>query len=288
MANLPLLVDTTWLAAHLHDADLRVLDSTTNVIREPGRSDKVIAERAKFEEGHIPGAQFVDLQADLSDNDSPLHFTAPPAASFARAVERFGIGEGTRVVIYSTGNVWWATRVWWLFRLFGFDDVALLDGGWKAWTDEKRSIETGPGRQHARAHFIVHPPRPLVADKFDVLAAIEKGDTCIINALAPSLHVGAGPSPYGRPGHVKRSVNVPGLSLVDPATGRFLPRPQIERLFHDAGASAGKKVITYCGGGITASATAFALALIGEPNAQVYDASLQEWAPDDSLPMEVG
>ena len=288
MSALPPLVDTEWLAAHLDDPDLRVLDSTTNVVREPGRSDKVIAERAKFEEGHVPGAQFVDLQADLSDQRSSLSFTAPTASEFAVAIERFGIGEGTRVVVYSTGNVWWATRVWWLLRLFGFDDVALLDGGWKAWTDDKRPVETGPGRRRARGRFIVRPLRPQIADKQDVLAAIGDGETCTINALAPATHSGSGPSPYGRPGHIKGSVNVPGSALIDPVTNRFAPRAEIERLFREAAALDREKLITYCGGGITATAAAFALALIGRPDARVYDASLEEWAPDASLPIEIG
>lgn len=288
MSTLPLLVDTEWLAAHLNDPDLRILDSTTNVVREPGQADRIVAERAKFEAGHIPGAQFVDLQADLSDRNSPLHFTAPAAADFARAIERFGIGDDTRVVVYSTGNVWWATRIWWLLRLFGFDDAAILDGGWKAWTDEGRPVETGPGRRREPGRFTVRPQRLLIADKNDVLGAIGDGATCTINALSSSLHVGAGPSPYGRPGHIKGSVNVPGLALIDSASNRFLPRAAIERLFRDAGALDRDRVITYCGGGITATATAFTLALIGQPDVLVYDGSLGEWAPDKSLPMETG
>jgi thiosulfate/3-mercaptopyruvate sulfurtransferase len=286
MSTLPLLVDTEWLAANLDEPDLRILDSTTNVIREAGRPDRIVAERTTFEAGHIPGAQFVDLQAELSNRDSRLNFTVPTAADFARSIERFGIGEATRVVVYSSGSVWWATRVWWLLRLFGFDHAAILDGGWQAWIKDKRPIETGPGHHRAPGHFTVRAPRPLIADKEDVLAAISNGTTCTINALAPSVHNGVGPSPYGRPGHIKGSVNVPGLSLIDPATNRFLPRAEIEQLFRSVGALDRDKVISYCGGGITATATAFALALIGRPDALVYDASLQEWAPDESLPIE--
>jgi thiosulfate/3-mercaptopyruvate sulfurtransferase len=286
MSTLPLLVDTEWLAAHLDDPDLRILDSTTNVIREAGRPDRIVAERATFEAGHIPHAQFVDLQAELSDRNSRLNFTAPTAADFARSIERFGIGEGTRVVAYSTGSVWWATRVWWLLRLFGFDQAAILDGGWQAWVKEKRPIEAGPGRQRAPGHFTVRAPRPLIADKEDVLAAVGNSATCTINALAPAIHDGVGPSPYGRPGHIKGSINLPGLSLIDPTTNRFLPRAEIEHLFRGAGALDHEKVISYCGGGITATATAFALVLIGRPDALVYDASLQEWAADESLPIE--
>jgi thiosulfate/3-mercaptopyruvate sulfurtransferase len=288
MGTFPILVETDWLAAHLRDPNLRILDSTTNVIRETGKPDRVVAERGKFEEGHIPGAQFVDLQADLSDQNSHLNFTAPSAENFARAVERFGIGDDSRVVIYGTGSVWWATRVWWLFRLFGFDNAAMLDGGWKAWTDEKRPVETGPGARYPRGHFTVRPPRPLIADKNDVLKAIDDGATCTVNALAPGIHTGAAPSPYGRQGHIKGSVNVPGLALLDPATNRFVPRAEIERLFREAGALDREQVISYCGGGITATATAFGLALIGRPDTLVYDGSLHEWAPDQTLPMETG
>jgi thiosulfate/3-mercaptopyruvate sulfurtransferase len=288
MGTLPLLVDTAWLAAHLDDSGLRILDSTTNVIRETGKPDRIVAERAKFEEGHIPGAQFVDLQADLSDPDSKLSFTAPSAKAFASAVERLGIGDQSRVVVYGTGSVWWATRVWWLFRLFGFDNVAILDGGWKAWTDEKRPIETGAGRTYPRGHFTLRSPRPLIADKDDVLKAIGDGATCTVNALAPGIHTGASPSPYGRPGHIKGSVNVPGLALLDPQSNRFVPLARIEQLFRDAGALDRAQVINYCGGGITATATAFALALLGRPDTLVYDGSLNEWAPDPALPMETG
>jgi thiosulfate/3-mercaptopyruvate sulfurtransferase len=288
MGTLPLLVDTAWLAAHLDDADLRILDSTSNVVREAGKPDRVVAERAKFEDGHIPGAQFVDLQADLSDPDSKLAFTAPGAKDYARAVERFGIGDQTRVVVYGTGSVWWATRVWWLFRLFGFDNVAILDGGWKAWTDDNLPVETGAARSYPRGRFTVRPPRPLIADKQDVLNAIGDGSICTVNALAPAIHTGAASSPYGRPGHIAGSVNVPGLALLDPASNRFVPLSEIERLFRDAGALDRAHVISYCGGGITATATAFALALLGRPDTLVYDGSLHEWAPDPALPMETG
>jgi thiosulfate/3-mercaptopyruvate sulfurtransferase len=278
MGTLPLLVDTAWLAARLDDPDVRILDSTTNVIREPGKPDRVVAERA----------QFVDLQADLSAPDSRLNFTAPSAEAFARAIERFGIGDHSRVVVYSTGSVWWATRIWWLFRLFGFDNAAVLDGGWKAWTGESRPIETGPGRQRPRGRLTQRPPRLLIADKRDVLNAIGDGATCTVNALAPAIHTGATPSPYGRPGHIKGSVNVPGLSLLDPLSNRFVSLGRIEQLFRDAGALDRPRVINYCGGGITATATAFALALLGRPDTLVYDGSLHEWAPDPKLPMETG
>jgi thiosulfate/3-mercaptopyruvate sulfurtransferase len=278
-----LLVTTAWLADHLGDPDLRLLDSTVENV-----DGRYVADRAGFEAGHIPGAQFVDLQGDISDQNSRLSFTAPQPADFARAMERFGVGEGTRVVVYSRGNFWWATRVWWLLRLFGFDAAAVLDGGWKAWVAEGRPIETGAGRRPPPGRFAVHAARPVIAGKERVLAAVGDGSTCTINALPAASHSGAAPSSYGRSGHIKGSVNVPGVALIDPASGRFRPRAEIEQMFRDAGALDKDTVISYCGGGITATATAFALALIGRPDPLVYDGSLQEWAADERLPMVTG
>jgi thiosulfate/3-mercaptopyruvate sulfurtransferase len=278
-----LLVTTAWLADHLGDPDLRLLDSTVENV-----DGRYIADRAAFEAGHIPGAGFVDLQRDLSDRQSRLGFTVPPPAEFARAMERFGVSDDSRVVVYSRGNYWWATRVWWLLQLFGFDAVSLLDGGFKAWTGEERPIETGAGRAPQLGRFTVRAARPLIAARDRVLAAIGDGAACTINALPAASHNGTTPSSYGRSGHIAGSVNVPGADLIDPATGRFRPLADIEQKFRAAGALDKDTVISYCGGGITATSTAFAFALLGLPDPLVYDGSLQEWAADPSLPMQTG
>jgi thiosulfate/3-mercaptopyruvate sulfurtransferase len=246
-----------------------------------------VPARAEFEKGHIPGAQFIDLQADLSDQSQRLRFMLPSAEAFAAAMSRFGVGQGTRVVLYSTANPWWATRVWWLLRVFGFDNAAVLDGGWQKRSREGRPAETGPAKPRPPGHFVVRELRPLMVGKDEVLRAIGDGAVCTLNALLPEQHAGSGGNSYGRPGHIKGSVNLPAAHLLDPATNEFLPPAELRRRFEAVGAF-DKQVINYCGGGIAASADAFALVMLGHPDVKLYDASMSEWAIDPTLPMETG
>jgi thiosulfate/3-mercaptopyruvate sulfurtransferase len=184
------LIDTEALERQLGDPDLRVFDCTTNLIPDTKTTYQAVPGRADFEKGHIPGAQFIDLQADLSDHGLRLRFMAPSAEEFAAAMRRFGVGEGSRVVLYSTGSPWWATRVWWLLRVFGFDGAAVLDGGWQKWRREGRPLETGPAKPRAEGDFAVRQPRPLMVGRDEVLRAIGDGAVCTLNALAPEQHAG--------------------------------------------------------------------------------------------------
>lgn len=284
------LIDTDGLAAHLGDSDLVVLDCTTHLIPDPRITYTVKPGREDFEKGHIPGAQFVDLQADLSDNNgrTKLRFMRPGAAEFAAAMGRFGVGEDSKVVLYSTANPQWATRVWWLLRTFGFDNAAVLDGGFQKWAREGRPVETGSARARAPAEFVVCEDRAgLMVGKDEVRAAIGDPAACTINALQAVQHAGTGGNTYGRPGRIAGSVNVPTVGLIDPERGTFLAAGALRDKFDAVGAF-DRRVITYCGGGIAASATAFALIMLGHPDVRLYDASLSEWAPDPSLPMETG
>jgi len=281
------LIDTDALERQLGDPDLRVFDCTTILIPDPKTTYQAVPARADFEKGHIPGAQFIDLQADLSDKNHRLRFMLPSAEDFAAAMSRFGVGEGTRVVLYSTTTPQWATRVWWLLRVFDFDKAAVLDGGWQKWSREGRPVETGAARPRPPGHFIVREQRPLMVGKEAVLQGIGDGAVCTLNALAPEQHAGTGGNTYGRPGRIKGSVNLPAAHLIDPATSAFLPAAELRRRFEGVGAF-GREVITYCGGGIAASADAFALVMLGHPDVKLYDASMSEWATDPTLPMETG
>jgi thiosulfate/3-mercaptopyruvate sulfurtransferase len=281
------LIDTDALERQLGDPNLRVFDCTTILIPDPKTTYQAVPARADFEKGHIPGAQFIDLQADLSDKNHRLRFMLPSAEDFAAAMSRFGVGERTRVVLYSTTTPQWATRVWWLLRVFGFDEAAVLDGGWQKWSREGRPVETGAGRPRPPGHFIVREQRPLMVGKAAVQQAIGDGAVCTLNALAPEQHAGTGGNTYGRPGRIKGSVNLPAAHLIDPATSAFLPAAELRRRFEGVGAF-GREVITYCGGGIAASADAFALVMLGHPDVKLYDASMSEWATDPTLPMETG
>jgi thiosulfate/3-mercaptopyruvate sulfurtransferase len=281
------LVETDDLEPRLADPYLRILDCTTHLIPDPKITYQVVPGRADFEKGHIPGAQFVDLQGDLSDKDHRFRFMKPSAEAFAAAMSRFGVGDGSRVVLYSTANPWWATRVWWLLRVFGFDNAAVLNGGWQKWSREGRPIETGPAKPRPSGHFVVREQRPLMIDKDEVLQAIGDSTVCTVNALLPEQHTGAGGNSYGRPGRIKGSVNLPAAHLIDPLTNQFLPPGELHKRFEELGAF-DKRVITYCGGGIAASADALVLVMLGHPEVKLYDASLGEWAADPNLPMEIG
>jgi thiosulfate/3-mercaptopyruvate sulfurtransferase len=174
-----------------------------------------------------------------------------------------------------------------MLRAFGFDDAAVLNGGWKKWTGEGRPVSIDPGVRMSTT-FVAKPRPGLIADKQTVLEGVGSGATCLLNALTPEQHRGTGGVDYGRPGRIKGSGNIAARDLVDPATHAYLPAETLRARFKEAGALDAGRVITYCGGGIAASSDAFVLALLGKDDVAVYDASLSEWAKDPSLPMETG
>lgn len=281
------LVSTAWLEENLGRPDLRILDCTV-FLRPPaeGRTGYTVEPgREHWAAGHIPGAGFADLANDLSDRSQRLRFMQPSAEQFAAAMSSYGVGEGTRVVLYDSAMNMWAARVWWLLRIFGFDNAAVLDGGLRKWKAEGRALGTEPPN-YPPATFVARPRAGLMATKEEVLAAIGDGGTCIIDALAAEQYAGKTLT-YGRPGHIPTAANVPAMAIIDPQTHAYLPLETLRERFVAAGAEPGKRLITYCGGGIAASSDAFALAMLGYENVAVYDASLSEWAADPSLPLEV-
>lgn len=279
------IVETDWLASALNDPGIRVLDCTQHLIPRPGNVlNDIKSGLEDFENGHIPGAGFVDIDRDISAHgNANLHFTLPSPEGFAQAMARLGVGDETMVVLYSTANHWWATRVWWMLRVFGHDRAAVLNGGLQKWKREGLPVETGPGRTQRPARYSVLYRPGQVAGKEEVLAAIGADEVCILNALRPEQHAGTGGTSYGRPGHIEGSINVAAVSLVD-QDNVFKSAAELQRMFADALAK--PRVITYCGGGIAASSAAMILTMLGHRNVQLYDASLAEWAADSSLPMQ--
>jgi len=287
IANPQYLVETDWLAAHLADPDLRVFDCTTYLDPDPVKVFVVRSGRPEWEKGHIPGAGYLDLQGELSDAASPFRFTMPPAEQFAAAMSRHGVGEDTRVVLYSAGSVMWAARIWWMLRAFGFDNAAVLNGGLDKWKAEGRPLSTEPPRP-APARFVARPRPEMIATKSQVAAAIGDPRVRIVNALTARQHTGEGGVHYGRPGRIAGSVNVPAHRLVDSESKVFLPAGELAAMFAETEAAQAEKVITYCGGGIAASADAFVLTLLGHDKVALYDGSLSEWVKDPAAPMETG
>ena len=281
------LVSTQWLADHLRDADVRALDCTTHLPPLPDYSlYEVVPGRADFEKAHIPGAAFVDIEHEVSTPHPRLHFMLPSAEKFARAMQALGVDDDTLVITYSTASHWWATRMWWMLRVFGHDRTAVLDGGFQKWQSEGRPTESGPAAAPRPAkRFTAKMRSDLVADRGDVLAAVGKAGVCTVNALRAEQHAGTGGVHYGRRGHITGSTNIPAAQHVR-ADNTFKSADELRAMF--APALSASQVITYCGGGIAATSVALVLAMLGYDKVKVYDNSLTEWAADPALPMQTG
>lgn len=276
------LVGTEWLAEHLDE--VRVIEATA-YLDPPIRAGKAYHPRAgrpEYESGHIPGAAFADVVDELAEPDPELNFTFPSPERFAAGMSALGVEDGTAVVVYDRNGMMWATRLWWLLRAYGFDDAAVLDGGFDAWTAEGRPVSADPPPE--RAASFTPRLRPEVMASLDEVA---DGPACLLNALSPEVYRGED-NRYGRAGRIPGSVNVYAHSIVDPDSHRLLPQEQLRERFAAVGALDGERVVAYCGGGISATLDAFVLTLLGAPDVAVYDGSMSEWIADPARPLERG
>jgi thiosulfate/3-mercaptopyruvate sulfurtransferase len=281
------LIGTAALEAQLEAPDLRILD-TTIYLRAKAEGFGYLPEsgRGEWQAAHIPGADFVDVIGELSDRSSAIPFTMPPAAEFAAAMAAHGVADGTAVVLYNKGFPMWSTRVWWMLRSIGFDNVAVLDGGWEKWQREGRSVNDAPAN-YPGGRLSVNARPEMWVDKHAMLNMTSAGTTVTINALSPEVYSGK-TNQYGRPGHLPGTHNVYYGNLIDPTSGEFLPSAKLRELFAANGALAADQVITYCGGGISATMDCLALSLCGQNKVAVYDGSMSEWVRDDALPLKLG
>jgi thiosulfate/3-mercaptopyruvate sulfurtransferase len=287
MAEFGPLVATEWLAASLGAPDLRIFDVSVFLHPQPeGRGYRVESGRDRFLKGHIPGSVFLDLIEELSEPGGGLPFTMPPAEVAAKKLGAAGIGPDSRVVAYSMGSVMWATRLWWMLRSLGFDRAAVLDGGFAKWRREGRPVST-EASDYPPTTMPISPRPSLWADLSEVRRVSAEGRACTVNALSPEVYRGE-KNTYGRPGHIPGSHNVFYDSLLDPESGIFLPITELRERFAGTGALASPRVITYCGGGISATMDALALTMLGHPNVAVYDGSMSEWVRDPDLPLTLG
>ncbi len=277
-----LLIGPAELEAELADPALRVFDCSVHLGGGGAR-----AARDVYDAGHVPGAAFIDLLADLSDPEAELAFTRPSEPQLREALSRLGISRSSPVVLYSGTDVMWATRAFWVLRYAGHERVSVLDGGLARWRAEGRPLSTEPA-SYPRVSYEPRLHEEVWATTGDVLEAIGDRGVCTLDALPGPIHRGEVSLGYARPGHVPGSENVSFRELVDRATGEFLPDDRLRAQFAGTGALARARVISYCGGGIAATTNAFALLMLGQSNVAVYDGSLDEWSRDPSLPMETG
>ena len=265
-----LLVSTDWLAAHLGAPDLRVLDASWHM---PGSGRDA---RTEYEAGHVPGARFFDIDA-ISDDQSELPHMAPPVEKFVSRMRAMGIGDGHRVVVYDAHGLFSAPRVWWLFRLFGKEDVAVLDGGLPKWRAEGRPLEDMAPILRDR-HFTARRNAGLVRDVTQVAATAKLGDAQIVDARSPARFRGEDPEPRPglRGGHIPGSKNVHYRTLLDP-DGTMKDEAGLRAAFEAAGVDLSAPVVTTCGSGITAAVLNLALERLGHRRHALYDGSWAEW-----------
>ena len=275
------LVSTEWLAAHLKDPDLRIFDASWYM---PAMKRNA---RAEYETGHIPGARFFDID-EISDQRSELPHMVPPAEKFISRMRAMGVGDGHQVVVYDGAGLFSAARVWWLFRLMGKTDVAVLDGGFGKWKTEGRPVEDVEPIMRDR-HITVSLQNHLVKDVTQVAAASKLGDYQILDARSPARFRGEEPEP--REG--LRSGHIPGSTCVHYATllnddGTMKSKADLQAVFDAAGVDMAKPVITSCGSGVTAAILSLALERLGHRHHALYDGSWSEWGMYDDLKVETG
>ncbi|KIC37791.1 3-mercaptopyruvate sulfurtransferase [Leisingera sp. ANG-M7] len=275
------LVSTDWLAAHLKDPDLRVLDASW-YLPQQGRD-----ARAEYEAAHIPGARFFDID-EISDNRSDLPHMVPPVEKFMSKLRAMGVGDGHQVVVYDGAGLFSAARVWWLFRLMGQTNVAVLDGGFPKWQAEGQPVEDLPPVIRDR-HMTVRVQNHMVRDVTQVSAAAKLGDHEIIDARSAERFRGDAPEPREglRVGHIPGSRNVPFGQVLN-ADGTMKDADGIRAAFEAAGADLSKPAITSCGSGVTAAILSLALERIGKTDHSLYDGSWVEWGAFPTLPVATG
>lgn len=275
------LVTTDWLAQEMEACDLRIVDASRHMA-DTGRNAS-----AEYETAHIPGAVFMDL-GELVDLNAPVENTLPSPAKFASRMQTLGLGDGSRIVLYDDSAIHSAARAWYMLKMFGADNVAVLDGGLRKWRAEGRPVTSG--RQSLRhRHFTVWRDDKTLRSQTDVLENIGTGAEQLVDARGAPRFSGseADPRPGVAAGHIPGSLNVHYAALFNP-DGTFKDKAGIRAAFEAAGVDLAKPIITTCGSGMTACVLALGLELIGKHDVALYDGSWSEWGADSHTPKAVG
>ncbi len=275
------LVSTEWLAAHLNAPDLRIIDASHH-LPTTGRN-----ARAEYDEQHIPGAIFWDIDA-IADQSSDLPHMLPDADQFARQVGALGIGDGHKIIVYDTVSATGAARVWWTFRVFGYGDVAVLNGGMRKWLAEGRPVSKDVAPRGER-NLTVRTNHMLVRDREQILRNIDLQRDQVVDARSTGRFMATEPEPRAgmRGGHIPGSKNVPFPALLN-TDGTFRSADELRQAFEQAGIDLKKPIATTCGSGVTACTLALGLYLIGQTETAVYDGSWSEWGSQQDTPVETG
>ena len=283
-ADPQLLIEPVELADRIGASALRIFDATV-FLKPAEKGYRAESGLESYREGHIPGAAFMDQIAAVSDTSSGLGFTLPAEDYLQSALRKLGINNDSQVVVYSTGHMMWATRAWWLLHYAGHASVRVLNGGYAGW----QAVD-GPVNQQDESYepgdFTLRARPSTFVDQAGVLAAIGDPAVCTVNALNPGVYSGSAAMSYGRKGHITGSINLFYDELLD--GDRFRDAQAITESLRAKGLLEAERVVSYCGGGISATIDAFACLLVGKEEVAVYDGSMSEWVRDESLPMTEG
>lgn len=278
-------VSTQWLADHLGSDGLVILDATVLQVPHPDGGLAWLSGLDQYlVDGHIPGSVFADLLETFSDPAGAYAFSRPDAEQFAAAAAAVGVDNQTTVIVYDSAVGTWAARIWWLFRAFGYDRVAILDGGLTKWKAEGRATELGNVEPRSVAGFTVDERTGHWVDKSFVEAVVNGDERAILVCAVPPKEFAGEAGQRTRLGHIPGSVNAPAGRLVSRETNALLPLGDLRATFADVLASP-EPIVAYCAGGIAAAADALVLALLGRTDVAIYDGSLNEWADDEDAPL---
>ena len=275
------LVSTDWVARHLGAPDVRIVDATWFL------PDDQRDARAAYQDRHLPGAVFFDID-EIADTESGFPHMLPSPEKFSSRVRKLGLGDGVRIIVYDASGFMASHRVWWMFRVFGHEDIAVMDGGLPKWLAEGRPTEDFPPMMRER-HFTARVNNTLIRSRQQMMANISRRAEQVVDARPAARFNGTAdePRPGLRKGHIPGSANVPVLSVLDQDFYNTLrPADALRAIFEDHGIKLSAPVVTTCGSGVTASTLAFALYLIGNDTAAVYDGSWSEWGSVPDTPVQ--
>lgn len=284
------LVETSWLAEHLHDPHLRIVDMrgyVRTVERNGVQDAEYVGAHADYEQGHIPGAIYIDWSSDIVDPDNEVEAQVASPERFAQVLGQRGIGDQHLVVAYDAHPAsQFATRLWWALNYYGHDQVVVLNGGFPKWQREQRLLEINIS-SYPPATFTPQVQPQLRATADDVLAYLNQQSVKLIDARDIGQYTGKVVRGEGRPGHIPGALNVPREELIDPMSGTFRSNEELAQVFSAVGIVPDEHIVAYCNGGVAATSVLFSLAMLGYPRLTNYDGSWNEWGKRQDLPTEV-
>ncbi len=287
------LVETSWLAEHINDPHVRIVDMRGYVrsVPRPGTDDvqdaHYVGARDEYEQSHIPGAVYLDWTSDIATTEDDVEAQVAPEEQFKAALERVGIGDEHLVVAYDNHPAsQFATRLWWALRYYGHPQVVVLNGGLAKWKREGRPLDTAIP-SYTKAIFTPRVQPQLRATASEVLATLGQQAVTLIDARDSGQYNGSLVRGEGRRGHIPGAISLPREELIDPENGTFRSNTELQHIFAEANVTPDRQVVAYCNGGVAATTVLFSLAMLGYPQLTNYDGSWNEWGKRQDLPVEV-